>query len=96
MTLIKKSLLFLLLIGFGTAGFAQENNEGVTSSTSDSEVKIGAKVGYSLGNLSSRSENIYTEDFESITGIDFGFVFEFKLSELISMQTELNYTQKRW
>ena len=65
--------------------FAQENNEEVTSSTSDSEVKIGAKVGYSLGNLSSRSENIYTEDFESITGIDFGFVFEFKLSELISM-----------
>jgi hypothetical protein len=94
MTLIKKSLLFLFLVGFGTAGFAQENNEETTSSTSDSEVKIGAKVGYSLGNLSSRSENIYTEDFESITGIDFGFVFEFKLSELISMQTELNYTQR--
>ena len=94
MTLIKKSLVYLLLVGFGAASFAQENTEAVTSTTSDSEVKIGAKIGYSLGNLSSRSENIYTEDFESITGIDFGLVFEFKLSELISMQTELNYTQR--
>ena len=94
MTLIKKSLVYLLLVGFGAASFAQENSEAVTSTTSDSEVKIGAKIGYSLGNLSSRSENIYTEDFESITGIDFGLVFEFKLSELISMQTELNYTQR--
>lgn len=94
MTLIKKSLVYLLLVGFGAASFAQENTEAVTLTTSDSEVKIGAKIGYSLGNLSSRSENIYTEDFESITGIDFGLVFEFKLSELISMQTELNYTQR--
>ncbi len=56
MTLIKKSLVYLLLVGFGAASFAQENTEAVTSTTSDSEVKIGAKIGYSLGNLSSRSE----------------------------------------
>ena len=94
MTLIKKSILYLIILGFGAATFAQEITEEVESTTLDSGIKIGAKVGYSLGNLSSKTENIYTEDFESISGIDFGFVFEFKLTELISMQTELNYTQR--
>ena len=94
MTLIKKSILYLIISGFGVATFAQEITKEVESTTLESGVKIGAKVGYSLGNLSSKTENIYTEDFESISGIDFGFVFEFKLTELISMQTELNYTQR--
>ncbi len=57
-------------------------------------IKIGAKVGYSLGKLSNSSSNIYTEDYESVSGIDFGFTAEFLLTDLISIQTEINFTQR--
>ena len=51
MTLIKKSLLYLIILGLGGASFAQEITEEVESTTLDSGIKIGAKVGYSLGNF---------------------------------------------
>ena len=89
MTLIKKNLLYLFLIGASISCFAQDNTE-----ESNTEIKIGGKVGYSLGSLTSSTENIFTDDYESISGIDFGLTFEFKLTALISMQTELNYTHR--
>lgn len=58
------------------------------------QVKIGAKVGYSVGRLTDNSDNIYTEDFESTSGVDFGATFEFPVSELFSIQTEILYTQR--
>ena len=61
---------------------------------SKTPIKIGAKVGYSLGRLSNNNTNIYTEDYESVSGVDFGFTAEFIMSELISIQTELNFTQR--
>lgn len=76
------------------SNYAQDVVEESSADATKTEIKVGAKVGYSLGNLSSRTENIYTEDYESVSGIDFGLTFEFKLTELISMQTELNYTQR--
>jgi hypothetical protein len=94
MTLFKNNLLYLFLIGASISSFAQDNPEESTAETTKTEIKVGGKIGYSLGNLTSRTENIYTEDYESVSGIDFGLTFEFKLTELISMQTELNYTQR--
>jgi len=73
-------LLTVILIFFSNLGNAQ--------------VKIGAKVGYSLGKLSSSSENIYTEDFSTTDGMDWGFLVEIPLNELVSIQPEFNFTQR--
>lgn len=66
-----------------------ENDE-----TQETPLKLGLKVGYSLGKLTGSSDNIYTQDFESTSGIDFGVTFDFKLSDLISIQPEINFTQR--
>lgn len=58
------------------------------------QVKIGAKVGYSLNKLSSSEKNIYTEDFESTGGIDWGFLVEIPINDLVSIQPEINFTQR--
>lgn len=72
---------------------AQNTNE-VQVENGKTNIKIGAKVGYSLGKLESTTDNIYSENYESVSGIDFGLTFEFKITDLISMQPELNYTQR--
>ena len=94
MKLIKRNLVYLFLIGASISCFAQDNTEESDADTTKTEIKIGGKVGYSLGSLTSSTENIYTDDYESISGIDFGLTLEFKLTALISMQTELNYTHR--
>ena len=58
------------------------------------QVTIGGKVGYSIGRIADNSDNIYTEDFKSTDGIDFGATVEYKISELFSLQTEILYTQR--
>lgn len=58
------------------------------------QVKIGAKVGYSLNKLSSSEENIYTENFESTGGVDWGFLVEIPINDLVSIQPEINFTQR--
>ena len=91
-SLIKyKALLFLFLISICNVQ-AQESN--IKDNDDKTPVKIGAKIGYSLGNLSSKNDNIYTQDFESTSGIDFGLTFEFEITDLISIQPEINYTQR--
>ena len=94
MILIKRNLVYLFLIGASISCFAQDNTEESDADTTKTEIKIGGKVGYSLGSLTSSTENIFTDDYESISGIDFGLTFEFKLTALISIQTELNYTHR--
>jgi len=58
------------------------------------QIKIGAKVGYSVGRLTDNTDNIYTEDYESSSGVDFGALIEFPVYELFSLQMELLYTQR--
>ena len=58
------------------------------------QVKIGAKAGYSVGRITDNSDNIYTEDYKSTSGVDFGIMFEFPVSDLFSLQTEFLYTQR--
>ena len=94
MKLIKKNLLYLFMIGASISSFAQGNTADSDTVTTKNEIKIGGKVGYSLGSLTSSTENVFTDDYESISGIDFGLTFEFKLTALISIQTELNYTNR--
>lgn len=83
--------VFSLLIS--SMGIAQDESETKTEA-SNSTIKIGIKAGYSLGKLESTTDNIYTEDYESVSGFDIGFTFEFKITDLISMQPEINYTQR--
>ena len=64
------------------------------SEVSYAQVKIGAKVGYSVGRITDNSDNIYTEDYKSTSGVDFGIMFEFPVSDLFSLQTEILYTQR--
>ena len=59
-----------------------------------SQVKIGAKVGYSLGKLSTFTENIYTEDFSTTNGMDWGFLVVIPLNVLVSIQPEFNFSQR--
>ncbi len=77
------TLLKLLLITFFLIGQITE-----------AQIKIGAKVGYSVGRITDNSDNIYVEDYESTSGVDIGILVEFPVSELFSLQTELLYTQR--
>jgi len=56
--------------------------------------KIGAKIGYSLGKLSNENSNIYVEDYESVSGVDFGISIEFPRTATSSIQLEINYTHR--
>ena len=58
------------------------------------QVKIGAKAGYSIGRINDTSDNIYTQDYESSSGVDIGLTAEFPVNELFSFQTEIIYTQR--
>ena len=58
------------------------------------QIKIGAKAGYSVGRITDNSDNIYTEDYKSSSGVDIGVLIEFPVSDLFSIQTELIYTQR--
>lgn len=58
------------------------------------QVKIGAKVGYSIGRINDTSDNIYTQDYESSSGVDFGITAELPVNELFSLQAEVIYTQR--
>jgi len=64
------------------------------SQISFAQVKIGGKVGYSIGRLTDNSDNIYTEDYESTSGVDIGVFVEYPVSELFSLQMEVLYTQR--
>ncbi len=87
-------VLFVTLLLIQTCFAQKQNKETVTTINSKTPIKIGAKVGYSLGKLSNASSNIYTEDYESVSGVDWGFTAEFGLTKLISIQTEMNITQR--
>lgn len=86
-----KTLLFLFLATIYNIE-AQETN--IINNDDKTPVKIGAKIGFSLGNLSSENDNIYTQNYETTTGIDFGLTFEFEITDLISIQPEINFTQR--
>ncbi len=58
------------------------------------QTKIGAKVGYSIGNINDTSDNIYARDYTSTSGVDFGFLAEFPISGDFSIQAELSFTQR--
>lgn len=58
------------------------------------QVNIGAKVGYSLGKLSTSTENIYTDGFSTIAGMDWGMFVEIPINETVSIQPEFNFTHR--
>ena len=66
----------------------------LTTQVSFSQVKIGGKVGYSIGRITDNSDNIYTEEYESSSGVDVGVFIEYPVSELFSLQMEILYTQR--
>ena len=96
MKIIKTTQLVLIvtLLLFQTSFAQEQNKEEVKTDESKTSIKIGAKVGYSLAKLHDSNENIYAKDYESVSGVDWGFTAEFFLTELISIQTELNFTQR--
>jgi len=85
------SILFMLCISIITNA---QNEEIPKTENAKTPIKIGIKAGYSLGKLQNSTDNIYTEDYESVSGFDIGLTFEFKITDLISMQPEINYTQR--
>ena len=64
------------------------------SQISLSQIKIGAKVGHSIGNINDTSDNIYAKDYSSTNGLDIGVLAEFPVSNDFSIQTEISYTQR--
>lgn len=89
-----KQVILLLLTLFVSTFFVNAQEETTDKSNTETPVKIGFKVGYSLGELSSETENIYTQDYASTSGIDWGITFEFEITDLISVQPEINFTQR--
>lgn len=79
-TINSRLVLFLFLIIFAQTIMAQ--------------VKIGAKAGYSIGRITDESDNIYTEDYESSSGVDIGVFVEYPVSDLFSLQLEVLFTQR--
>lgn len=57
-------------------------------------MKIGARTGFSLGKLSAATSNIYTQDYKSVSGIDFGFMLDIPLTDLLSIQGEINFSHR--
>ncbi|MBV1887890.1 MAG: PorT family protein [Urechidicola sp.] len=83
------AIAFILLTQIGFSQTEEEEIENVKQ-----PIKIGVKGGYSLGKLSNADDNIYTQNYESTSGFDFGLTFEFPMSELFSFQTEINFTNR--
>lgn len=65
-----------------------------TCQTHFAQIKIGAKAGYSVGKINDNSNNIYTENYTSSSGVDIGVLIEFPISDLFSIQTEFIYTER--
>lgn len=93
---MKNCQLSITLILFFICSIVSVNaqEEEIVSESQIIPLKIGFKAGYSLGKLSSDADNIYTQDYESTSGIDVGVTFEFKITDLISVQPEINFTQR--
>lgn len=59
-----------------------------------SQIKLGAKYGVSLGNLSDNSTNIYSRNFESSVGQDYGIFSELIISQHTAIRLEVLSTRK--
>lgn len=90
---LNQTLLLVILFILNIA-FAQSQENYTANEKSLVPIKIGVKAGYSLGKLTSSDNNVYTKNYESVRGIDFGFTIEFQLNDVISIQPEINYTQR--
>jgi len=62
--------------------------------TNTAQIKIGGKIGYSVGQLSDNSDNIYSEKYKSISGVDYGVTFELPFNDLFSIQSEINIAHR--
>ncbi len=58
------------------------------------QIQVGARGGVSLGRLSDGSENIFSRDFRSTTGVDIGGFVEIPISGNFSIQGELLLTDR--
>lgn len=62
--------------------------------SSYSQIKLGAKLGIGVGNLTDNSENIYSSNFKTITGYDVGIGSEFTVSNSFAIRAEILATRK--
>jgi len=90
----KTTLVLGITFLFISNAFTQNETTIENNNTNDVLVKIGIKAGYSLGKLASTTDNIYSENYESVSGIDWGITFEFPLTQIISVQPEINFTHR--
>lgn len=62
--------------------------------SSYSQIKLGGKLGIGMGNLTDNSENIYSRNFKTISGYDFGLTSEFTISDSFGIKAEILATRK--
>ncbi|MGB0880532.1 MAG: outer membrane beta-barrel protein [Polaribacter sp.] len=62
--------------------------------TSYSQIKLGGKLGIGIGNLTDNSENIYSSNFKTIPGYDFGITSEFLVSNSFAIRAEILATRR--
>jgi len=84
------SLLFSTQISIAQTEVENDTEEKILISP----IKIGFKGGFSLGKLSNADDNIYTKNYESVSGFDWGFIFEMPFTKTFSLQPEINYTHR--
>lgn len=58
------------------------------------ETKYGIRSGISLPSLKSKDNNIYSKDYESVSGFDISIFGDFGITENFSIKAELGYVRK--
>jgi len=58
------------------------------------QTKYGLRTGVSIPSLNSKDNNIYSKDYESVTGFDFSVFGDFGITENFSIKAELGYVRK--
>lgn len=66
----------------------------VMSSNYAQKTKYGVRLGVGIPNLQSKDDNIYSKDYQSVTGFDGGIFGDFGITERFSIKAELAYTRK--
>ncbi|RXP57648.1 PorT family protein [Lutibacter sp. HS1-25] len=76
-----KKFLLISLVLVATTNYAQTN-------------KYGIRAGVGIPNLKSTDNNIYSKDYESVTGFDGSLFADFGITEEFSIKAELGFLRK--
>ncbi len=66
----------------------------IVSGTAHAQFSVGFRGGLSASDLSEDSGNIYADGYESVTSDEFAFVLEYRVSDQLSVVSEIGLTER--